>query len=89
MGHYFEVLLFGSIGSAFDFKSLSSNVILKAFAIIIIGVMARMITAYAFISITWIPKATEQAVLCTMPLDFVEKRMDTRSENENEILTWA
>ncbi|KAL7510062.1 hypothetical protein ACHAXN_007000 [Cyclotella atomus] len=93
-------LLFGSIGSAFDFKSLSSNVILKAFAIVIIGVTARMITAYAavggrnlvrserqFISIAWIPKATVQAVLCTIPLAIVEKRMGT-SEN-SEILTWA
>lgn len=94
----FRPLLFASIGAALDFKTLSGNNVLNSCVIVIISVIARALTAYAsvggrnftrserqFISMAWIPKATIQAVLCTIPLALVEERIDS----SEQLITWA
>lgn len=83
-------LLFGSIGASFELKTIPSNIILKALAIILVGILARMLAAYAavggrgltnkerqFIAVAWIPKATVQAALSTIPFSLVQERMAT------------
>jgi len=68
---YMQPFLFGTVGAQLQFKLLTGNQIGKAFIIIICGLIARVLVAYAvsidkrfnfkdriFISITWIGKAT-------------------------------
>ena len=89
-------LLFGSIGVSFDLKTVPDDTILKAIAIVLVGILARMIAAYVavggrgltnqerqFIAVAWIPKATVQAALSTIPFSLVQERMAT---NETLVL---
>ena len=97
----FRPLLFGSIGSVLDFDTMQADTILKACAIVFLGVFVRLLTAYAvvggrgltnkerqFISVSWVPKATVQAALCGLPISYVKGRM---SENDEymQLLMWT
>ena len=97
----FRPLLFGSIGAAFDISALSGDIIPKACGIIAFGLITRMIIAYVavggrkltktdrmFVAVAWIPKATVQAALCSVPLAMVEDRMSTY-KNYEELNIWA
>lgn len=97
----FRPLLFGSIGAAFDLKTMPSDTILKACAIILVGVSVRMLTAYAvvggrgltnkerqFIAVSWVPKATVQAALCGLPKSYVEGRL-SGSDNFQMLYMWT
>jgi Kef-type K+ transport system membrane component KefB len=95
-------LLFGSIGAAFDLRMLSRDTIWKACVVVIVCVVFRMITAYfavrgqnltkeerKFVAFCWIPKATVQAALCTLPLALVESKLDTSSSSYEQNVVWA
>eukprot|EP00816_Leptocylindrus_hargravesii_P012059 CAMPEP_0196823356 /NCGR_PEP_ID=MMETSP1362-20130617/87134_1 /TAXON_ID=163516 /ORGANISM="Leptocylindrus danicus, Strain CCMP1856" /LENGTH=199 /DNA_ID=CAMNT_0042203193 /DNA_START=398 /DNA_END=997 /DNA_ORIENTATION=+ len=84
-----EPLLFGAIGHALDLGSLSNKLVLQSFVTIFVGLFFRVITAYLvtgyrgdlnqnerfFIALAWIPKATVQAALCSLPLDLILETM--------------
>jgi NhaP-type Na+/H+ or K+/H+ antiporter len=80
---------------------LSGDIIPKACGIIAFGLITRMIIAYVavggrkltktdrmFVAVAWIPKATVQAALCSVPLAMVEDRMSTY-KNYEELNIWA
>lgn len=84
-----EPLLFGAIGHALDFDSLPKELIMQSMVTILFGLFLRVATAYLvtgyrgdltrnerlFIALAWIPKATVQAALCSLPLDLIQETM--------------
>jgi NhaP-type Na+/H+ or K+/H+ antiporter len=87
-----QPLLFGLLGAAVSIKSLSPDLLGNGVSIVLIGLVARVISTYAcviptdytmkergFTCITWCPKATVQAALSTVALDYVE---DSANEKE-------
>lgn len=83
-----QPLLFGVIGAALDFSKISADVIPKSIAVICLGLTVRLPIAYfsthgkgmlfkerLFIALSWIPKATVQAALCSLPLDMIKAKM--------------
>jgi NhaP-type Na+/H+ or K+/H+ antiporter len=93
-------LLFGSIGAAFDLNTLPTETLLKSCAVVVIGVMARLPAAYfsakgnlsskerLFVAASWIPKASVQAALSTLPLSMIKDKMGTR-DNYEELVMWG
>ena len=90
-------LLFGSIGAAFDLSVMPKESLLKSCAVIVIGLCFRLPTAFMaslganlsakerlFVSVAWVPKATVQAGLCTIPLIMIQ-RIHSESPNFNEL----
>jgi len=106
-----EPLLFSIIGAALDFSKVSAATIPKAVCLIIIGVAFRVCAAYfatfgaglrfkerLFIALAWMPKATVQAALGSVPLDMARNTLDESEDPEKyakymtmgtEILTTA
>lgn len=106
-----EPLLFGVIGAALDFSAIDSSVIPKSLGVIAGGVLIRCVAATfatfgaglswkerIFIALAWLPKATVQAALCSVPLDLATdtlKREDDPAKYDryqqygNEILATA
>mmetsp|Transcript_18133 Transcript_18133/g.59223 ORF Transcript_18133/g.59223 Transcript_18133/m.59223 type:complete len:695 (+) Transcript_18133:796-2880(+) len=101
-----QPLLFGVIGSAVDFNELDGTTIPKAILAILIGLAIRLPMAYIaccggnmtfweklFISLSWMPKATVQAALASVPLDLIKENKHEESDYEdwlkwgNDILT--
>lgn len=84
-----EPLLFSVIGSALDFRAIDVATIPKAIGIILGGVIVRTTAALfatygaglswkerAFIALAWMPKATVQAALGSVPLDMARQNFD-------------
>jgi len=81
----FEACLFGLLGCEIDLSKITSNALFCSTAIIISGLVVRFIVTFfccrvmggwnwqnsLFVATCWIPKATVQAALCTIALDFV------------------
>jgi solute carrier family 9B (sodium/hydrogen exchanger), member 1/2 len=81
-------LLFATIGASIDFKVLDMQVIPKAILIVVGGMCVRVPAAFfatggknlsnierLFVGLAWIPKATVQAALGSVPLDLVKTSM--------------
>ncbi|QDZ21577.1 sodium/hydrogen exchanger protein [Chloropicon primus] len=81
-----QPLLFAVIGSEIDFSKIPSSTLPKALAVTMIGVVMRIPVAYAavsggyytniekaFIALSWLPKATVQAALASVPLELIEE----------------
>jgi len=106
-----EPLLFSVIGSALDFGAIKASTIPKAVAVIVGGVIVRSLAAFfatygaglstkerVFIALAWMPKATVQAALGSVPLDLAKatltreddpEKYDTYVEYGTDILTTA
>jgi Kef-type K+ transport system membrane component KefB len=95
-----EPLLFGVIGSALDFKQVEIKV--QAVIIVVAGLAVRIPTAFLatlgksltvkeriFVSLAWIPKATVQAALCSVPLEYVEKLFTSTDPERLMYVNWA
>lgn len=88
-----EPLLFSSVGTALNFRTISVRIIPRSLAIVLIGLVGRIFFAYlatngagftklerCFIALSWCPKATVQAALCFLPLAMVKELMMDRTE---------
>ena len=88
-----EPLLFSSVGTALNVHTISARIIPRSLAIVMVGLVGRMLFAYlstngagftklerCFIALSWCPKATVQAALCFLPLAMVKESMVGRSE---------
>jgi len=82
-----EPTLFGSIGYALDVNGMKNETILLHGTIIVLGLSLRISSAYfatnranfssrerLFIAFSWIPKATVQAALCSLPLNAIKEK---------------
>lgn len=80
-------MLFGSVGAAIKVKEVSTGVLGKGLAIVLIGIIFRLTATFfcaiqrkyslkekIFMSIAWIPKATVQAAIGGVVLDEARKR---------------
>lgn len=98
----FEPLLFGSIGFSLQLNVISYDVLLKSFALVIVGVFCRLAVAYIvthgttftmkerlFIAVAWLPKATVQAALCFIPLNLVSQSIPTDHKFYGDYMTWS
>ena len=97
----FEPLLFGVIGLSLDFNLIQGTV-LTSFLIVSIGLIFRLVAAFlvtrgsngftfnerVFIAIAWIPKATVQAAMCSVPLTLFKSKMKGE-ENYDQLLCWG
>jgi len=72
---------------------MSSQVVFKSCAVVFIGLLIRLPTAFIscsganlsikerlFVSSTWCPKATVQAALCSLPLTMIRKGYGDESD---------
>jgi len=88
-----EPLLFSVIGSALDFGAIKEATIPKAVALIIGGVVVRCLVAVfatygaglsmrdrIFIALAWMPKATVQAALGSVPLDLAKATLNREDD---------
>ena len=88
-----EPLLFSSVGTALNFHTMSARIIPRSLAIVMVGLVGRILFAYlstngagftklerCFIALSWCPKATVQAALRFLPLAMVKELMVGRSE---------
>ena len=95
-------LLFAVIGASIDFSEIAGSTIPKAIIVIICGVTLRCITAVVvtwgadlsvkervFIGLSWIPKATVQAALGSIPLTLIEENMSADDDNYHEYEEWG
>lgn len=84
-----EPLLFSVIGAALDFSSIDMATIPKGILVILCGVTIRTVAAFfatlgaglnfkerLFIALAWMPKATVQAALGSVPLDLIKNELD-------------
>ena len=84
-----QVFLFGLLGGALDFKQVRSDILYTVVAVVLIGLPFRTIAAFytaavarwsvserLFTALSWIPKATVQAALSTVALQYVEEHSD-------------
>lgn len=80
-----QPLLFGAIGSELNFHTIRPATAAVAIAVVAVGVCVRVPVAYmattnsglnrferAFIALSWLPKATVQAALASVPLEVLD-----------------
>ncbi|KAL7553896.1 hypothetical protein ACHAWF_017258 [Thalassiosira exigua] len=95
-------LLFGSIGAAFNLDSMPVGNVSKGCAIVIIGLLVRLPTAFLsahgqgltlrerlFVAIAWTPKATVQAALCSIPLTLINKMKTEEYDDKEKLISWG
>lgn len=93
-----QPLLFGVIGASVDFRELDIAIIPKSLLVVAVGMLVRVPVAFAvtagkdftfkeraFIGLSWIPKATVQAALGSVPLDLIREMMD---EDDADFHKW-
>jgi solute carrier family 9B (sodium/hydrogen exchanger), member 1/2 len=94
---YISPFLFGTIGAAIKISKLKPGVIPKAFTIILIGLIARLLVTYLWvwqkkytikerivIVCSWIPKATVQAAIGSVVLDKTRKEIEANSPDRED-----
>jgi hypothetical protein len=97
-----QPMLFAVIGASIDFSEIDANTIPNAVLVIVIGVTCRMIVAMAvtygaglnmkervFIGMSWIPKATVQAALGSIPLALIEENISKEDADYEEYQKWG
>lgn len=90
-----QPILFGVIGASVNFREIDVEIIPLGIAVVCIGASIRVPVAFfatsgkgltiierAFIGISWIPKATVQAALGSVPLDII--RLSLSGEDDDE-----
>ena len=100
--HLAQPLLFATIGSSIDFSRIDNSSIPFAILVIIVGLLIRVSIAISitwgnnlswieriFIGLAWIPKATVQAALCTIPLTLIEENIDSTNPNFEDYKKWG
>ena len=98
----FEPLLFGVIGSALDFSVIPPGTVSRSVTIVLLGLLVRLPAAFyatggrglnacerGFVALAWIPKATVQAALASLPLALVRENMSVGSDNYDRYVTWG
>lgn len=93
-----QPLLFSVIGSAVNFRIVKAEVIPLSILVTLFGVLFRLPAACmavggagltmkerVFVALSWIPKATVQAALGSVPLDYVE----TYKKDDKQYKDWA
>lgn len=96
-----QPLLFSVIGASIAFDEMSPSTIPNAVIVIACGVVVRCITASSvtfgagltvkeriFIGMSWIPKATVQAALGSIPLTLIEESMEGEKDYD-EYKKWG
>ena len=96
-----EPIMFVTVGSILNFSELQSGTIPKAVAIVICGVILRMLFTFGamsglgfsvkekvFFSVAWTPKATVQAALSAAPLTLIES-YKVGIDNYDEWFAWG
>lgn len=97
-----QPLLFGVIGSSVDFRSIRMDIIPLAIIAVLIGMVARVSMAFLstagvglelkarmFIALSWIPKATVQAALGSVPLEMVLASMSKDDPKYDQYVEWG
>ncbi|CAE7737422.1 SLC9B2, partial [Symbiodinium microadriaticum] len=97
-----QPLLFGIIGASVDFRELDMSVIPKALLVVVVGMCVRVPVAFlvtagkdlsfkerAFIGLSWIPKATVQAALGSVPLDLIREKMNEDDPDFDKWNRWG
>ncbi len=93
-----QPLLFAVIGTEIDFEKIPPGTLPKALLVTLIGVLLRIPVAYAavsggyynkiekaFIALSWLPKATVQAALASVPLELIEEY----KKDDPKYLAWG
>lgn len=88
-----EPLLFSVIGNSLDFTVIEGGTIHKVIGVILVGVLFRCTAAFgatlatdlstrerAFVALAWMPKATVQAALGSVPLELAKTLIDKDEE---------
>lgn len=96
-----QVYLFGFLGGALDLSLISTSVLGKAVGVILLALPFRCVAAYycaaagrwsvsdrLFTAVSWLPKATVQAALSTVALQFVESQEGSYSSEEAYSQDW-
>lgn len=92
-----QTCLFTLMGTSFDYRTMTKSVLLVGSSIIIVGVAIRFLVTCAisrgggwdkktsvFVALCWLPKATVQAALSTVVLEYINSNewlKDERSSN--------
>lgn len=95
-------LLFAVIGASINFSELDLAVIPYSLVVVCVGAAVRVPTAVVvtggrdltmiertFVGLAWIPKATVQAALGSVPLDIVMTYMSEDDDNYDEYKQWG
>ena len=98
----FEPLLFGVIGMSLNFNEMQIRTIPKCILIVCIGLIVRLPSAYLsvsgqkfnwkerlFIALSWAPKATVQAALCSIPLELIHTTIIRDNDNYDQYVEWG
>jgi len=99
-----EPLLFSVIGAALDFGSIDMATIPKGIVVVVCGVVLRTVAAFfatlgaglnfkerLFIALAWMPKATVQAALGSVPLDLIKAELNREEDPQkyDEYTQWG
>merc|ERR1712048_408833 len=97
MGDLFQPLLFGLIGAEISIDYLDKNLVGLGIASLCIGLIVRIAVTYAvvlgnnfavkeklFCAIAWLPKATVQAAIGSIPLD-TARRLNLHGEYQEKL----
>lgn len=95
-------LLFAVIGASINFSVLDASIIPYSIAVVVCGAAVRVPTAIlvtggkdltlkerCFVGLAWIPKATVQAALGSVPLDIVLTYKDDTDSDFDEYKRWG
>jgi Kef-type K+ transport system membrane component KefB len=97
-----QPLLFAVIGSSVNFRSIDMDIIPLALLAVMCGMLLRVCMAFTatygagfnlktriFIALSWIPKATVQAALGSVPLDLVLSKMSPTHPDYDKYVKWG
>lgn len=97
-----QPLLFAIIGTSVDFRSIDMDIIPLALLTVFSGMILRVFMAFIatcgagltlkarfFIALSWIPKATVQAALGSVPLDLIVSKMSPNHPKYNNYVKWG
>lgn len=97
-----QPVLFGIIGASVDFSVIDASVIPSAIGVVLAGTIIRIPVAFlatggkglsfwerAFIGLTWVPKATVQAALGSVPLMLVHEAYEKDHPDFEKYERWG
>jgi NhaP-type Na+/H+ or K+/H+ antiporter len=97
-----QPILFGVIGVSVNFREIDADIIPLGIAVVCIGMCVRVPVAFfvtqgkgltsierAFIGLSWIPKATVQAALGSVPLDLIRTNLDEDDPDYDKYERWG
>ncbi|CAM9392590.1 unnamed protein product, partial [Ectocarpus fasciculatus] len=97
-----QPILFGVIGASVNFREIDADIIPLGIAVVCIGAAVRVPIAFfvtagkgltsierAFIGLSWIPKATVQAALGSVPLDIIRESFSEDDDEFDKYERWG